>query len=77
MYGTTWCGDCHRAKALLDDLGVGYEWVNIEEVEGASERMLELNGGIMRVPTLIFPDGSVLVEPTNDQLLARLREQVA
>jgi mycoredoxin len=77
VYGTAWCGDCRRAKKLLERRSVGYAWVDVEKTKGAREEMLRLNGGDRRVPTILFPDGSVLVEPTNPQLNAQLDEQVA
>ncbi len=77
MYGTSWCGDCRRAKKVLERRSVDYAWVDVEKMKGAREEMLRLNGGDRRVPTLLFPDGSVLVDPTNTELNARLDEQAA
>lgn len=73
MYGTSWCGDCHRAKYVLDRLDVPYEWINIDESEDAEAEMLRLNGGRRRVPTISFPDGSYLVEPSSRELTERLQ----
>ena len=72
MYGTTWCGDCHRSKRVFDERGVAYRWVNIETEPEAAARMMELNGGRQSVPTILFPDGSVLVEPSNRELAQHL-----
>ena len=77
VYGTAWCGDCRRAKKLLERRGIGYAWVDVEEQKGAKEEMLRLNGGDRRVPTLLFPDGSVLVEPSNAELGAKLDGRAA
>ena len=77
VYGTTWCGDCRRAKKLLERRGIDYAWVDVEEQKGAKEEMLRLNGGDRRVPTLLFPDGSVLVEPSNADLGAKLDGRAA
>ena len=77
MYGTTWCGDCHRSKRVLEERGAAYRWVNIETEPGAAEAMMELNGGRQSVPTILFPDGSVLVEPSNTALTAHLEERAA
>lgn len=77
VYGTAWCGDCRRTKKLLERRGVEYAWVDVEERKGAGEEMLRLNGGDRRVPTLLFPDGSVLVEPSNAKLGAKLDERAA
>ena len=54
-----------------------YAWVDVEKAKWAREEMLRLNGADRRVPTILFPDGSVLVEPTPPELNARLDEQAA
>jgi mycoredoxin len=77
VYGTAWCGDCRRAKKLLERRGIENAWVDVEEQKGAKEEMLRLNGGDRRVPTLLFPDGSVLVEPSNAELGAKLDGRAA
>ncbi len=77
MYGTTWCGDCHRSKRVLDERGVPFQWINIEHEPGAAEKMMELNGGRQSVPTILLPDGSVLIEPSNVELSKRLDELAA
>ena len=77
MYGTSWCGDCRRTKKILERRGVDYAWVDVEKRKGAREEMLRLNGGDRRVPTILFPDGSVLVDPSIPQLNERLDEQAA
>jgi mycoredoxin len=77
VYGTSWCGDCRRSKRVLDGRGVPYRWIDIEAEPGAEERMLELSGGLRRVPTILFPDGSVLVEPSNGELTAKLEGRAA
>ena len=76
MYSTTWCGDCRRAKRVFADYGVAYTEINIEEDEDAAELVQTLNNGLRSVPTILFPDGSMLVEPSNATLAAKL-EQLA
>jgi len=73
MYATTWCGDCRLAKRWFDAHGVDYEYINIEHDERAAELVLKLNNGMRTVPTIIFPDGSILVEPTARELAAKLQ----
>ncbi len=77
MYSTTWCGDCRRSKRVLDERGAQYEVVNVEETEGALSTMFELNGGSQSVPTLVMPDGAVLVKPSSSELTAKLDELAA
>ena len=74
MYSTTWCDDCRRSKRVLDERLARYEVVYIEEAEGGLSTMLKLNGGSQSVPTIVMPDGTVLVEPSNSELTAALDE---
>lgn len=68
MYGALWCGDCRRAKAFFDDYAIPYEWINIDGNDEAIARVQELNNGNRSIPTILFPDGAVLVEPSNAEL---------
>lgn len=72
MYGSTWCPDCRRAKQCLEKHGIAYEWSNIEQDAEARAKVVEINHGNRSVPTIVFPDGSVLVEPSNAELEKKL-----
>jgi mycoredoxin len=72
MFSTTWCGYCNRLKKQLDAKGIGYNEVNIEEVEGTAELVEKLNGGNRTVPTVIFPDGSAATNPSAAQVQEKL-----
>jgi mycoredoxin len=71
MYVTTWCGDCRFAKRWFDAHNIPYEAIDIEKDENAAELVKRVNGGRQSVPTIIFPDGSVLVEPGARELMAK------
>ncbi|HET8913829.1 MAG TPA: mycoredoxin [Ktedonobacteraceae bacterium] len=68
VYATTWCPDCKMAKRWFDSHGVSYDYINIEENDEAAKYVMKVNGGMQSVPTIVFPDGSVLVEPNARQL---------
>jgi len=68
VYGTNWCFDCRRARKFLDRNNIIYDWVDIDKNRQAEELVLKTNKGKRSVPTIIFPDGSFLVEPSNKQL---------
>ncbi len=72
MYGTSWCGDCARSKRLLDRHNVEYQWINIEEVPEAADTVRQINNGLQSVPTIVLPDGRVLVEPSDKELSSAL-----
>ncbi|MEV4481571.1 glutaredoxin family protein [Micromonospora coxensis] len=72
VYGTGWCPDVRRSRALLDSAGIAYDYVDLDEDRAATEFVRGLQQGPRRVPTLLWPDGTFLVEPTDDQLRAHL-----
>ena len=72
MYGTTWCGDCTRAKTFFDRNQIEYDWTNVDDEPEYQEYIKELNNGNQRVPTIIFSDGTFLVDPTDEELANKL-----
>ena len=72
VYSTDWCGDCRRAKRFLDEHQIAYENVNIDENSEGEQIVRKLNNGNRSVPTIVFPDGTILVEPSNIQLAEKL-----
>jgi mycoredoxin len=73
MYSTTWCGYCYRLKKQLDREGISYQEVDIERDTAAAEYVMSVNGGNQTVPTVRFPDGSALTNPS----LVQVRERLA
>ncbi len=71
MYATPGCGDCRMASRWFDSHGIPYEYINIAEDEDAAAYVVRVNGGMRSVPTIVFPDGSILVEPNTRQLAAK------
>lgn len=63
-----------RSKRLLDLLKVKYRLIDIEADVAASEKVIEINGGLRSIPVIIFPDGSHLTEPSDIVLTAKLGE---
>jgi mycoredoxin len=74
MYTTSWCPDCWRAKQVMQSMKVTYEEINITEDEDAVDLVMRLNNGHRSVPTIVFPDGSVLTEPTTSKLVQKLEQ---
>jgi glutaredoxin len=72
MYGTTWCYDTRRARAIFDQNNISYVWVDIDSDMAGRKYVESVNCGCRSVPTIIFPDGSVLVEPSNMELSRKL-----
>lgn len=74
MYSTTWCPDCIRSKRTLDNHGVDYEEINIEQDPSAVALVKKINRGARSVPTIVFSDNTTLTEPNNNQLVSKLKE---
>lgn len=72
MYGTTWCGSTNRARRIFEEENIDYVWVDIESDETAAKFVESVARGYRSVPTIVFPDGSVLVEPSTYQLREKL-----
>ncbi|MGV0837495.1 mycoredoxin [Mycolicibacterium thermoresistibile] len=72
MYTTTWCGYCKRLQTALKAEGISYTEVNIEEDPAAAQFVESVNGGNQTVPTVKFPDGSALTNPTIKDVKAKL-----
>jgi glutaredoxin-like protein len=72
VYGADWCPDCRRAKRILAERQVQYSWVDIDKDREGEKFVITTNRGNRSIPTIIFGDGSILVEPTNPELIAKL-----
>lgn len=72
IYGAYWCPDCRRSKQFLGEHQIPYQWVDIEQDPAAERFVIEKNAGKRIIPTILFADGTVLVEPSNAQLAAKL-----
>ena len=71
-YGASWCADCRRVRAFLDQHHVPYTWTDLEEHPEAQEVVERYNDGKRSIPTIVLGDGSVLSEPSNAELATKL-----
>lgn len=73
MFGAEWCRDCRRTKAQLDELGIDYEYIDLEADPSAVDVAREISGRT-QIPVVVYPDASHQVEPSNADVEAKLRE---
>jgi len=73
VYGTQWCGSVKRALKILDENASDYELIDIDRDEAAAAFVMKINHGNRSVPTLLFPDGSTLTEPTSAELINKIQ----
>ena len=67
-----WCPDCRQSKQFLGEQRVPYNWVDIDRDEKGREYVQQVNNGKQIIPTIVFEDRSILVEPTNAELASKL-----
>jgi len=72
FYATDWCGASRRARRFLDQHMIPYRWIDIDQDEAVARIVEGLNRGFRSVPTLVWPDGSRLVEPSDEELSREL-----
>jgi mycoredoxin len=72
IYSTVWCGYCRRLKSQMEREGIPFVEVDIEDDPGAADLVMSVNGGMQTVPTLVFPDGSALTNPSLAEVKAQL-----
>ncbi len=68
FYGAMWCGDTRRARNWCDANNIAYEWIDVDKNKEAEEYVKSVNNGFRSIPTLVFPDGSRLTEPSTRKL---------
>jgi len=72
LYTSSWCGHSMSVEGFLDRNDIPVEKINIDKDAESRERLIHLNGGYASVPTLIFPDGTKLTEPSIGQIRTKL-----
>jgi mycoredoxin len=73
VYGTSWCPDTARARQCLTKNNVQFEWCDIEKDKEGCAFVEKVNKGNRSVPTIVFVDGSIMVEPSNADLEKKLK----
>lgn len=64
MFSTQWCGYCKRLKNQLNEVGITFREINVEQETQFAPFVELVNGGNRVVPTLLFADGSSLTNPS-------------
>jgi len=72
MYSTPWCGYCQRLKAQLGREGIEFAEIDIEQDPESADFVMSVNGGNQTVPTVVFPNGEALTNPS----LAQVKEML-
>jgi mycoredoxin len=70
MYTTTSCSDCRSAKRFLAEKGIAFEEINIEEISGADQVVIQATGGKRSVPTFDIDGYFITLSPFDPKKLA-------
>jgi mycoredoxin len=73
VYGTWWCGQCSHVRRFFERNQLEFLWVDIDKDKEGEAFVLSTNRGMRSVPTIVFEDGSILVEPNDSQLQQKLQ----
>lgn len=58
IYSTSWCGPCKNVKRLLDERGLSYIEIDIEEIGWSRDDLYDLTGG-RTVPQIVINEKPV------------------
>ncbi len=75
VYGAGWCGDCHRTRRFLDREGIAYRYVDLGD-DPTAQRLLD-DAGLRAIPVVVTTGGTVLIEPSDNELAAALAAEAA
>jgi mycoredoxin len=75
IYGTSWCWSSRKAREIFEKNDISFQWIDIDEDDEGGRIVMSINHGNRSVPTIVFPDGSNLVEPSDSELKSKLNIQ--
>jgi glutaredoxin len=71
VYTTSWCSDCRRLKAELQERKIAYEERDIEQNDADYKTMMGYTNGKRVIPTVEI-EGKILVNPRFAQVAEAL-----
>ncbi len=74
VYGADWCEDTQRTRRHLDELGISYDYLDVDRDPRAKAWVKDHNGGRQRTPT-VDVNGRVLPVPKDEELDAALQTE--
>lgn len=73
LYARQHCRDCQRAKNVLDSKSIPYVYIDVDEHPSAADEVTMLTNGYQKMPVIVFSDGTILIEPTTEELEKNIR----
>jgi len=56
IYCSHFCGYCHRAKSLLENKGIPYQEISVDNQPELREQMVSRSGGVTSVPQIFIDE---------------------
>ena len=75
VYGDEFCPSASRLKQELQNRKISFEWRDVYRDPNYQPELKKLARGNLSVPTVVFPDGTVMVEPSTSAVLNKLNPQ--
>ncbi len=72
LYTSRFCGHSWAVEQFMKENEIVVKQINIDGNPEARHEVMTINNGYASVPTLVFPDGTTLTEPSFRQLRAKL-----
>jgi mycoredoxin len=74
VYGHPGCPMVVPVRQFLNRAAIPYTYINIHDDSEARARVRQMNAGNETVPTLVFSDGTILSEPSVEEVQAKLQK---
>ena len=72
LYTANWCAHARSVEGFLKRNGITHDLVNVDRDDEARQKLIVINDGFASVPTLVFPDGTILTEPSFREIREKL-----
>ncbi len=72
LFSSRWCAHSRSVENFLKRNEIDAHKINIDGDNEARQQLIDLNNGFASVPTLLFPDGTKLTEPSFSEIRQKI-----
>jgi thioredoxin reductase (NADPH) len=76
LLGARWSPQSFNVKEFLSRNLIPYQWADVETDDSVKEQVISITGDINKLPVVLFPDGSHMVTPANQEIAEKVGLQV-
>ena len=77
LLGARWSAQSYSVKEFLSRNLIPYQWIDVDADESMKEQVLSITGDINKIPVVLFPDGSQMVTPSNNEIAEKVGLQTS